>query len=266
MSRHTRDYMPEPVAGAVVLGYRTADYETLSREGGARAVRKGSAYRKGDVTHAFLDQKLILVLGVNTQALESKGFVIPRFRVQHATKKGLWSQSWLYCFPGDIYRAHFDDNGDLRDGMKEESQDDLTAFVRESNRIEGIEREPSDDEVSALESFLRIDVIEVRHLETLVSVFEPGARLREMPGMNVRVGNHIAPSGGPKIRNALETLLQDVKDSGASHYKVHRAYNPSPLHRWQRALGAGIVALDDEPGSRRRTAGLSSHVLLSGAC
>ena len=45
-----------------------------------------------------------------------------------------------------------------------------------------------------------------------------------MPGMTVRVGNHIAPPGGPKIRSALETLLRGVKDNGVSPYKVHRAY------------------------------------------
>ena len=100
---------------------------------------------------------------------------------------------------------------------------DLTTFIRESNRIEGIEREPYQKEVAALERFLRLETIEVWDLELLVETFQPGARLRDKPEMNVQVGNHIAPQGGSEIRSALEAILQTTQN-GASPYQAHRDY------------------------------------------
>ena len=83
----------------------------------------------------------------------------------------------------------------------------LEDFVRESNRIEGILRGPTGAEIDAHAAFLYLPRPKVSDLEGFVSVVAPGHRLRDQHGLNVRVGNHIAPPGGPEIRAALDTLL-----------------------------------------------------------
>ena len=82
----------------------------------------------------------------------------------------------------------------------------LIDFVRESNRIEGIHRDPTDAELQAHIDFLAGD-ISVEALERFVDVVQPGAELRRKRGMNVSVGNHIAPFGGPEIEPTLRFLL-----------------------------------------------------------
>lgn len=86
----------------------------------------------------------------------------------------------------------------------------LIGFVRESNKIEGILREPTDEEVWAHANLLRQPQLEIRHIEDLVSVCAPGNRLRDRAGLNVRVGSYIAPPGGPAVRTELEALLEAV--------------------------------------------------------
>ena len=86
---------------------------------------------------------------------------------------------------------------------------DIAAFVRESNRIEGILREPTPLEIRATEEFLDAPPSTVR-LKALVAVLQPNARIRDQDGMNVSVGSHIAPSGGSKIVPALEAILERV--------------------------------------------------------
>lgn len=84
----------------------------------------------------------------------------------------------------------------------------LTEFVRESNRIESIRREPSEDELRAHEAFLRPRTVTLPMLCDLVLVLQPDARLRDNAGVpGVRVGNHIAPPSGPAIRFRLGEVL-----------------------------------------------------------
>ena len=86
----------------------------------------------------------------------------------------------------------------------------LTDFVRESNRIEGIERAPTKTEIGATEAFLALSEITVASMADLVSAYAPGHVLRDRVGLNVRVGNYVAPPGGPAIATALEALLSRV--------------------------------------------------------
>ena len=116
---------------------------------------------------------------------------------------------------------------------------DLKAFVRESNRIEGIEREPLPEEVAALEHFLGLENIEVRDLELLVETFQPGARLRNKPYMDVMVGNYIAPPGGPNIAPALQSILDDVWRGDP--YTIHQQFEH--LHPFQDGNGRSGRAL-----------------------
>lgn len=96
----------------------------------------------------------------------------------------------------------------------------LVNFIAESNRIEGINRPPSDAEVQAHIDFLNAKHIGVREIEQFVSVVQPGAVLRDRIGLNVRVGAHHPPMGGPDIRLNLESLLQ----AGYDPYTTHRLY------------------------------------------
>ncbi len=96
----------------------------------------------------------------------------------------------------------------------------LEDFVRESNRIEGILRDPTEDEIVAHKLLMALGKITVPDLEIFVAVIQPGARLRRQLGWDVRVGNHIAPPGGPIIETQLEDLL--AGDLGA--YEMHCIY------------------------------------------
>ena len=94
----------------------------------------------------------------------------------------------------------------------------LGEFVKESNRIEGIHRHTG-HEVDATRRFLAKAEIEVADLAALVSVYAPGHVLRNLFGLNVRVGSHIAPQGGPDIPNRLQEILR-IRDP----YDQHIAY------------------------------------------
>ena len=63
----------------------------------------------------------------------------------------------------------------------------LEDFVRKSNRIEGILRDPTEDEIAAHGLLMALDKITVPDLEIFVAVVQPGARLRRELGWDVRV-------------------------------------------------------------------------------
>lgn len=100
---------------------------------------------------------------------------------------------------------------------------DLVDFITHSNAIEGIDRVIGEKEFRAYATFLALREILVDDLCLLVSVITPGAQLRDKPGLNVRVGNHIPPPGGPEIVEELRLLL-DEAFTRVSAYKVHVAY------------------------------------------
>lgn len=100
---------------------------------------------------------------------------------------------------------------------------ELVEFVRESNRIEGILRDPTPDEVEAHERFLRLFQVHATTLGDLQAVLAPGMPLREREGMNVRVGSHIAPEGGPNILRRLQALLRKA-NGNADPWELHCAY------------------------------------------
>ena len=88
----------------------------------------------------------------------------------------------------------------------------MANFVRESNRIEGILREPTEEEVHAHYVFCENHTPTVEDVVRLVKVVQPNAVLRDstnIPG--VRVGNHIAPPSSPDIRRHLEEILHSAR-------------------------------------------------------
>lgn len=99
-------------------------------------------------------------------------------------------------------------------------------FIRESNRIEGIYRDPTPEEVNEFDRFMKLDVITVDELNKFVSVYQPDAQLRDKKGLDVRIGNHIPPKGGPDIRIKLEELLKNANpiNSFSTHIKYEKLH------------------------------------------
>src|SRR5882757_8252486 len=97
----------------------------------------------------------------------------------------------------------------------------LEAFADESNKIEGMDP-ASLKELNALAAFIAVPLVTTSALETYVAVVAPGHVLRRTKGLNVRVGNHIAPPGGPDIEKALKELLSNM--GTGTPYHTHVAY------------------------------------------
>jgi hypothetical protein len=98
-----------------------------------------------------------------------------------------------------------------------EEREFLATFVRESNWIEGIRRDPTDAEIDAHAAFLSLPEITLSAMVDLVAVLQPNARLRDRKGLNVYVGDHVPPAGGVAIPLALHDLLARVGDPYLTH-------------------------------------------------
>ena len=97
----------------------------------------------------------------------------------------------------------------------------LRAFVVDSNKIEGIQREPTDEEIEAHSKFLALDRPTVDDMVALVGVLQPDAKLRNATSVHgVRVGGYVAPPSGPEIQANLETILERAV-RGDSPWEVH---------------------------------------------
>lgn len=85
----------------------------------------------------------------------------------------------------------------------------IVEFVAESNRIEGIYSVKA-HEVDATRVFLECEKLELQDVVTVQAAYAPGMPLRDRVGMNVGVGNYVAPSGGPKVASELEYILHNL--------------------------------------------------------
>jgi hypothetical protein len=108
----------------------------------------------------------------------------------------------------------------------------LPEFVRESNFIEGIRRDPTVSEIEAHERFLAAPVVTIELLEEFVSAVQCEAILRVHVGSDVVVGPYRPPAGGPAILGELRSILQSVK-TGAPEQDIfwlhHRYENLHPF-------------------------------------
>jgi len=86
----------------------------------------------------------------------------------------------------------------------------LHDFVRESNAIEGILRDPSREEVDATAAFLA-GPLTMESLVAVQAIYAPGKPIRDRIGMSVRVGSHVAPMGGRDILIRLDAILRCIK-------------------------------------------------------
>lgn len=98
---------------------------------------------------------------------------------------------------------------------------DAIDFIRESNKIEGILREPSKKEIDEFDRFMNLDEVTVEDMIRFVKVYQPNAELRDRPGLDVRVGRYYPPPGDITIRAALSDLLNDISHKSAweTHYE-----------------------------------------------
>ncbi len=100
---------------------------------------------------------------------------------------------------------------------------ELVRFISESNGIEGIHRRPTKAEIAATENFLALNLLLARDVVDLVKVYQPGAQLRNRAGLNVRVGNHIAPPGHPEIEHRLQDIIDGAVGS-VDPWTTHMRY------------------------------------------
>lgn len=97
---------------------------------------------------------------------------------------------------------------------------ELVDFVVESNRIEGITGKSF---VVHSAWFLARDEPTVDDICTFVKN-EAGAKLRNQPDMNVWIGSHIAPLGGPEIFIKLRGLVELAVNNDATPFDIHAHY------------------------------------------
>jgi hypothetical protein len=98
----------------------------------------------------------------------------------------------------------------------------LPEFVRESNMIEGIHREPTEAEIDCLKDFIDLPVVRTLDLCAFVQINQPDANIRNKLGMDVRVGGHQTPNGGKRIVDMLQKLLDNIED--LTPYEMHSLY------------------------------------------
>lgn len=97
-------------------------------------------------------------------------------------------------------------------------------LVAESNKIEGILRPPTDDEIAEFDRFERVEVMTIGELCRFVKVYQPNAELRIRDGLDVIVGGDMPPRGGPGIGYALQDLLDKCNSPISSDFSPWHAH------------------------------------------
>jgi Fic family protein len=113
----------------------------------------------------------------------------------------------------------------------------MTTFekVAESNRIEGITREPTAEELVEHDRIMELENLTITDLEKFVTVYQRNAKLRVNPGMDVRVGSYVPPKGGEHIREMLGALLDDINGGRIDAWNAHIQYES--IHPFDDANG-----------------------------
>lgn len=101
---------------------------------------------------------------------------------------------------------------------------DAIPFIRESNKIEGILRDPNVEEVSEFLRFMNLHDITLKDLKHFVAIYQSDAELRDRPGLNVFVGDYVPPPGDITIRTRLEDILADANGGCYGAFEIHKRY------------------------------------------
>jgi hypothetical protein len=126
-------------------------------------------------------------------------------------------------------------------------------FVRISNRMAGIDREPTPSEISAHRGLLAANALRVENLEMFVHHVAEGARVRDD-----RLLDHDAQSPA-EIKADLAMIVLAAQKQAASPERLHRLYTMlSPFTggngRCARALLMWQIMRAGEPVKQRRGA------------
>ena len=135
-------------------------------------------------------------------------------------------------------------------------KDGMRAWVTESNMIEGIHRPPTDEEIDAHVEFLSKPVT-IESLQELVSVCAPGHVLRDRRGLNVRVGNHIAPPGGPDIPVQLQEIIDNKKADPYTRHQLYEQLHPFTDGNGRSGRALFLHDLNRLSGTKFETPGIS---------
>ena len=98
---------------------------------------------------------------------------------------------------------------------------EIERFLIESLRIEGVTREPTYQERDATRAFLEDSELDIDRLNALQAVYTPKKPLRLEAGMDVMVGGHLPPRGGPAVGYALESLIERIKRPDPNPWRCH---------------------------------------------
>ena len=110
--------------------------------------------------------------------------------------------------------------------FRNEDEINALSFIRESNRIEGINRRPIEKELIEYYRFMELPLITIADLVQFVKVYQPDALLRDHSKVsNVRIGNDIAPYSGVSIRIELDNIIHKAnKRYKKDAFDIHSQY------------------------------------------
>ena len=113
------------------------------------------------------------------------------------------------------------------ENIEAEERNKYEFFVRESWKIENLVLSTSDLIIVSKYhiDFMKEEKITVAKLASAALYFTNGyGKIRDKRGMNVYVGNHIPPKGGPEVVRELEFLCGKANSGNVHPYEVHQEF------------------------------------------
>ena len=109
-------------------------------------------------------------------------------------------------------------------------------FIRESNEIEGITSYDEAEQIKLHHIFFDLEKLTIEDVCNFANrMAGPVAKLRDVAGMNVSVGNFVPVGGGPPVRFLLQKLLDDINNIEAERSAIHYHHSAAlAMGRWQR--------------------------------